>query len=366
MKNLFLNFFKNYDWLLLAGTIFLSAIGLAVLFSTTYEFNIQSEATRQVFNMIIGFAVLFVMSRIDYRLFKSYSGILYITVILLLLFVRIFGFSVMGAQRWVDLGFFQFQPSLLAQLLMAIILAKYFSENYEDLHHFKAIAKSAIYVGIPTFLVAIQPDLGTALVFIFTWAVMLLVSNAKRIYIFIFGAAGLASLPLIWSILKDYQKDRVLAFLNPTADPMGSGWNVHQAMIAIGSGQIWGRGLGRGTQSQLDFIPEKHTDFVFASLGEELGFIGISVTLLLFGILFYRGIRIAALARDFFGTYLAIGILSIIFVHVFVNISMNMGLLPVTGIPLPFISYGGTPVLVDLAGIGMLLSVHRRYKKIDF
>lgn len=373
MKNLFARLFKNYDWFLLGSVVFLCAIGLAVLFSTTYEVNIQSEASKQVFFMGLGFAGLFIFSRIDYRLYKSYSGILYIIVVALLAFLTVasklnlgIGKEAMGAVRWINLGFFQFQPSLLSQLMMAIIMAKYFSDNYEELRHWKAILKSLFYVGIPTVLVAMQPDLGSALVFMFMWGVMLIVSNARKIYVMVLAIAGLAALPVFWLFLKDYQKQRVLTFMDPAADPMGSGWNIKQAMIAIGSGQWWGRGLGRGTQSQLNFIPEKHTDFIFASLAEELGFVGVSVTLGLFALIFYRGIRIAVLARDFFGTYLAIGILSILFVHVLVNVGMNMGLLPVTGIPLPFISYGGTPVLVDLFAIGILESIYRRYKKIDF
>jgi rod shape determining protein RodA len=366
MLNRLARFFKNYDWFLFAATVFLCAIGLTILFSTTYDLNVKSEATKQVFNMLIGFGALLIFSRIDYRMFKSFTGILYILVIVLLLSVQFFGKTALGAQRWIDFGFFQFQPSLLAQLFMAIILAKYFSENYEELQHFKTVLKSAVYVGIPTGLVAIQPDLGTAFVFVFMWGVMLLVSNAKRIYLLVAGVTGVAALPVVYSLLHDYQRQRVLTFLNPTADPQGTGWNVNQAMIAIGSGQLWGRGLGKGTQSQLNFIPEKHTDFIFAAMAEELGFLGVSVVLFLFSILFYRGIKIAILARDFLGTYLAVGIMAMLFVHVFVNVGMNIGLLPVTGIPLPFMSYGGTPVLVDLIAIGILESIYTRYKKIDF
>jgi rod shape determining protein RodA len=373
VKNVISQFFKNYDWFLLGAVVFLCAIGLAVLFSTTLNVDVTSDASKQVFFMGIGLVVLLILSRIDYRIFKSYTGILYIAVVLMLAFLAIaskanigLGIEAKGAVRWINLGFFQFQPSLLAQLLMAIILAKYFSDNYEELQNFKAIFKSGVYVGIPTFLVAIQPDLASALVFVFMWGLMLLVSNAKRIYIAAIMIVGISSLPILWEFMKDYQRDRVLTFINPAADPMGTGWNVKQAMIAIGSGQMWGRGLGRGTQSQLNFIPEKHTDFIFASLAEELGFIGVCVTVGLFATIFYRGIRIAILARDFFGTYLAVGILSVLFVHVFVNIGMNMGMLPVAGIPLPFVSYGGTPILVDMAAIGILQSIYIRYKKIDF
>lgn len=366
MKNFLLRIFKNYDWFLLGAAIFLCAIGLAVLFSTTYDFRWDSEAAKQAIYIPLGFAGLIAMSRIDYRMFRSYSGILYIVVILLLLSVRFFGKTVLGGTRWIDFGFFQFQPSIVAQLLMAIILSKFFADNYEELQKFRTIIKSAIYVAIPTVLVALQPDLGTAFVFIFMWACLLFFSNAKKIYLAIMGGAGILSLPVIWLFLHDYQRQRVLTFMNPTADPQGAGWNVTQAMIAIGSGQFWGRGLGHGTQSQLNFIPEKHTDFIFAAMAEEMGFLGVSVMLLLYGVLFLRGTRIAILARDFFGTYLAIGIMAMLFVHVFVNIGMNMGLMPVTGIPLPYISYGGTPILVDLAAIGVLESIYMRYKKIDY
>jgi rod shape determining protein RodA len=366
MRNFFVRIFKNYDWFLFGATFFLCSMGLAVLFSTTFDPGFKSEAVKQLMFMGIGFSLLIVISQIDYRIFKNYTGILYLFLNALLILVRFVGKTTLGAQRWINLGFFQLQPSLLAQLLMAIILAKYFSDNYEDLQHFKAVLRSGVYVAIPVILVALQPDLGTAFVFVFMWGVMLLVSNAKRIYLAIMAGAGIASLPLIWTLLHDYQKHRVLTFINPTADPMGTGWNVNQAMIAIGSGQLMGRGLGHGSQSQLNFIPIKSTDFVFASLAEEMGFLGVSVLLGLFGILFYRGVRIAVLARDFFGTYLAVGIISMLFVHVFINIGMNMGIMPVTGIPLPLISYGGTPVLVDLMAIGVLESIYSRYKKIDF
>ncbi|MDD3480610.1 MAG: rod shape-determining protein RodA [Patescibacteria group bacterium] len=366
MKNLIFRFFKNFDWLLFASTILLCALGLAVLYSATTEYTLGSIAVKQTINMGIGIIALLLFSRLDYRLFKSYSGIMYLATILMLLAVPVFGFEVNEAQSWIDLGFFQFQPSVLALLFMIIILAKYFAEHYEDMGKIREIIKSGIYMAIPTALVALQPDFGTAFTFVFVWGVMILASNAKRIYLLVLGILGLASIPALWIFLADYQKDRLTTFLNPTADPMGAGWNVNQAMIAIGSGQMWGRGLGHGTQSQLNFIPEKETDFVFASLAEEMGFIGVTVLLTLFLVLFYRGIKIAVLARDFFGTYLAIGLLAMLFVHVIVNVGMNMGLMPVTGIPLPFISAGGTAIIVNLVAIGILESIYRRYKKIDF
>lgn len=366
MSNLVFRFFKNYDYLLLGATIFLLALGLSILYSADTEYSLSSIAVKQSINAGIGFIGLLILSKIDYRLFKSYSGVLYLGVIFMLVMVKIIGFSVNEAQSWIDLGFFQLQPATLAQLLMVLILAKYFSERYEEMHTFGAIIKSGVYAGIPAALIAWQPDFGSALVVVFIWVIMLLASNAKRIYITLFGVLGLASLPVIWNFLRDYQKDRVFTFLNPLADPMGAGWNVNQAMIAIGSGQIWGRGLGHGTQSQLNYIPEKHTDFIFAMLAEEMGFVGVSLLLILLFIVMYRGLKITILARDFFGTYMAIGILAMFFVHILINIGMNLGIMPVTGIPLPFISYGGTAIVVNLAAVGILLSIFRRYKKIDF
>jgi rod shape determining protein RodA len=366
MKNIFYQFFKNYDWFIFGATLFLVVIGLATLYSATTEYTLSSIAVKQSINAGIGIIGLLVVSRLDYRIYKSYSGILYIAIIIMLVAVKVFGFTVNAAQSWIDLGFFQLQPSTLAQLLMIVILAKYFSENYEEMHHFKAILKSGVYTAIPVALIAWQPDFGSALVVIFIWGAMLLASNASRIYLWFLSALGVMSLPIIWSLLADYQKDRVYTFINPTADPMGAGWNVSQSMIAVGSGQFWGRGLGHGTQSQLNFIPEKHTDFIFAMIAEEMGFFGVTVLLLLFLTLFYRGFKVSVLARDFFGTYLAVGVLSMFFIHVLINIGMNIGLMPVTGIPLPFISYGGTAIVVNLAAVGLLLSIYKKYKKIDF
>lgn len=366
MKNIFYQFFKNYDWYLFGATIFLVAIGLATLYSATTEYTLSSVAIKQSINGGIGIIGLLVASRIDYRIYKSYSAILYVGIILMLVAVKIFGFTVNAAQSWIDLGFFQLQPSTLAQLLMVIILAKYFSEHYEEMHHPQAIIRSGVYAAIPVALIAWQPDFGSALVVTFIWGVMLLASNARRLYIWVISGLGLASLPIIWAFLADYQKNRVYTFLNPASDPLGASYNVQQSMIAVGSGQFWGRGLGHGTQSQLNFIPEKHTDFIFAMIAEEMGFFGVTVLLSLFLLLFYRIFKIAILARDFFGTYLAVGVMAMYFIHVLINVGMNIGLMPVTGIPLPFISAGGTAIVVNLAAVGVLLSIYRKYKKIDF
>lgn len=366
MDRFIFRFFKNFDWSLFIASIFLVIIGITLLFSATTEYTLSSIAIKQSINVFIGLILLLIFSKIDYRFLKPYSGILYIAVIVMLILVKVFGLTVNSAQSWIDLGFFQFQPSTVAQLLLIVILAKYFAEHYDELRYPKAILKSALYVALPTALIALQPDFGSAFVVVVIWGAMLFASNARRIYLAIAGLLAIASGPLIWPFLNEYQKERIFTFLNPMADPMGAGWNVNQAIIAIGSGQIWGRGLGHGTQSQLNYIPEKHTDFIFAMLGEELGLVGISILFILFFIVCYRSIKIALAARDFFGTYIAIGILAMIFTHIFVNVGMNLGLVPVTGIPLPFVSYGGTAIIINLVAVGILENIHRRSKKIDF
>jgi rod shape determining protein RodA len=246
-------------------------------------------------------------------------------------------------------------------------MAKFFAENVEQMHRPKVFFKSILYIGIPTALVALQPDLGTALTFAIIWGAMLLVSNIQKRYVV--GVVGLTALamPVVYRFfLKDYQKHRILTFLDPAADPTGTGWNVAQAKIAIGSGQLWGRGLGHGPQSQLNFVPFKHTDFIFAALAEEMGFIGAFAVIILFGVILYRILRIAMLSRDYFGMFLATGIFAILFFHVFINIGMNLGIMPVTGIPLPLLSSGGTSVIITLLSLGIVESIFIRYKKIDF
>ena len=315
----------------------------------------------------IGLVGLIVLARIDYRLLKNFSGILYLLTIGMLLATRFIGSEKLGAVRWIEIGSFQFQPSELAKVFMAIVMAKFFSDNMDQMHKPKVFIKSLVYIGIPTILVALQPDLGTAMSFAIIWGSMLVVSNIKKRYVA--GVVGLVAcaMPIVYKFfLKDYQRKRIQTFLDPTADPTGSGWNVAQAKIAIGSGGFWGRGLGRGPQSQLNFVPYKHTDFIFAALAEEMGFVGAFAVIALFAVLLYRALRIAMLSRDYFGMFLGTGIFAIIFFHVFINIGMNLGIMPVTGIPLPLVSSGGTSVIITMFCIGILESIYTRYKKIDF
>lgn len=315
----------------------------------------------------IGLVGLVMLARTDYRMLKKFSGILYLSTIIMLVTTKYLGSAKLGATRWIQIGTFQFQPSELAKVFMIIVMAKFFAENVEQMHRPQIFVKSVIYVGIPTVFVALQPDLGTALTFAIVWGAMLLVSNIKKRYVAGVVGATVVSMPIIYEFfLKDYQKHRILTFLNPAADPTGTGWNVAQAKIAIGSGQFWGRGLGHGPQSQLNFVPFKHTDFIFAALAEEMGFVGAFAVILLFGVILYRSIRIAMLSRDYFGMFLATGITAMFFFHIFINIGMNLGIMPVTGIPLPLVSSGGTSVVITLFCVGILESIFIRYKKIDF
>ncbi len=359
-------FVKNFDWLLFGASVLLIGFSAAIIFSTTFSIAGGSEALQQLLFALIGLACLWVVARIDYRMFRGFSGVLYLLTVGLLVATKFLGSTRLGAQRWIAIGSFQFQPSELAKVFMVIVMAKFFADHVDQMNRPKTIIKSIIYIGIPIGLVAWQPDLGTALTFAIIWASMMAVSNIKKIYLGLMAAAAAVLAIPGYELLHDYQKQRILTFLNPAADPMGSGWNVNQAMIAIGSGQFWGRGLGHGPQSQLNFVPFKHTDFVFAALAEEMGFVGAAAVIGLFAVLLYRALKIAQLARDYFGMFLATGIFAILFFHIFINIGMNLGIMPVTGIPLPLLSSGGTSVVVTLLSIGILESIYIRYKKIDF
>jgi rod shape determining protein RodA len=362
----YFRFFKNFDWLLFVSAVLLLGFSVAIIYSTTFSISGGSEALQQAGYAIGGILILFLVARFDYRILKNMTGILYVLTIGMLLLTEFMGQKALGAQRWINLGFFQFQPSEIAKVFMVIILAKYFSENVDLMNRWQTVLKSAIFAGIPTILVAIQPDLGTAMTFMVIWVSMLFISNFKKIYFLAMGLVFGVLSPVVYQFLHDYHKKRILTFINPTADPMGSGWNVNQAMIAIGSGQFWGRGLGHGPQSQLNFVPFKHTDFVFAALAEEMGFVGALAVIALFAVILFRAIRIAQLSRDYFGMYLATGIFAFLFFHIFINIGMNLGIVPVTGIPLPLVSSGGTSIVITLFSIGILESIYSRYKKIDF
>lgn len=349
---------RQFDWILLTAVGLLLVLSVSVIFSTTFDKSGgATDALQQGLFAAVGLGLVVVFGMTDYRVFRSAAGILYLVMLLSLLLVKFMGVTALGATRWINLGFFQLQPSEFAKIVMVIVLAKIFADNQRQLGG-RTLLKSLAYTIPPLLLVASQPDLGTAMVIGALWAGMAIASGIpKRFFVAVIGL-GAASLPIFWFwVFHDYQKNRVLTFLNPANDPLGAGYNVKQAQIAVGSGGMWGRALGQGTQSQLNFLPVQHTDFIFAVLAEELGFVGSVFLVLLLGIVAIRALTIAGSARDFFGYQLAIGIMTIVLFQSLINVGMNTGIMPVTGIPLPFVSYGGSSVLMLLFAIGILQSV---------
>ncbi len=359
--------FKKIDVTLFIAVIFLIAIGLMAIFSTSYSSSSVDflNFKKQALFAGAGIMIMTAISFFDYRALKNYTGLFYIFACFILVAVLLFSSAIKGAFSWFSFGFFNFQPSELAKVIIVIILAKYLSKA-GGYGNFKKVFASGVYALLPVFLIFLQPDLGSSLVIIFTWLAMLILSGIEKKYIVLIAILGLVSFAGGWTfILKDYQKDRVATFLNPQSDPHEAGYNVIQSVIAVGSGTVWGKGLGYGSQSQLNFLPEKHTDFIFAVIAEEMGFIGVLLVLGLFAIVFHRLSKIALEAQDNFGKFLVLGSSFTLAFHVVVNIGMNMGLMPVTGIPLPFLSYGGSSLISFLIMIGLVQSVYikgRRYK----
>ncbi|MCG0275262.1 MAG: rod shape-determining protein RodA [Thermosediminibacteraceae bacterium] len=318
----------------------------------------------QIIWFLLGLVAMAIILMIDYHTISMLSNAIYIVNLIFLVIVLFLGRTTMGAQRWIPIGSFGFQPSEFSKLAIIITLARFLDKK--KVENLKDLIQVFIHVGIPMLLIMKQPDLGTSLVLLAIMFGMLFVSGVSVKLLLGTVAAGIAALPVFWQFLHDYQKMRILIFLNPNLDPLGFGYHVIQSKIAIGSGRILGKGLFQGTQNQLDFIPEQQTDFIFAVLGEELGFIGGMLLLLLFFILIYRTIQIAFRARNALGTYMAAGVASMWIFQVLVNVGMTMGLMPVTGIPLPFMSYGGSSFLMNMMAVGLVLNIGMRRQKILF
>lgn len=368
MQNKVLLQFRRFDAILLAATSLLIILGLIVLYSSGLKTGPtinQLDTSKQIIYVGIGVLVFWVISRTDYNVLRNYSSIIYIVMVGFLLLVEVFGATRLGATRWINLGFFQFQPSEFAKLALIIVLAKFFSDNYEKSNSIKYLLLSLLYLAPPLLLVLAQPDLGTALVLLMVWLSMALTSKLKMRYFLIMLGIVVISLPVIYPRLAPYQKQRIATFLNPTANPESTGYNVNQAIIAVGSGGVFGQGLSSGSQSQGNFLPSQHTDFIFAVLSEKLGFLGGFVCVFLYCVIIFRAIWIAKNSTDRFGTLLAIGIATMFAFHAVVNIGMNIGLLPVTGIPLPFISAGGTSMIISLISIAILESIYGRRRSIS-
>lgn len=357
--------FRLFDLTIVIVPLLLVLISVVAIYTITFPTVKFSLAQAQIVYAAIGLALAAVLTLTDYRTWQNLSYLLYGLGLLLLIAVFYLGREQFGAVRWLDFGFFQVQPSEVVKLVLILILARFLSV-WSGAFTLARLAIVALVIGLPVFLVWRQPDLGTASVLLaIGFGMMAFAGLPWRWWLVILLAIGLA-FPVGYANLKPYQKSRIRTFLSPAEDPKGRGYNVRQAAIAIGSGGLFGQGLGQGSQSQLNFLPVAHTDFIFAGLAEATGLLGAGILLILYFILVARMFKIAELAKDQFGMFAALGLTVMFAFQVLVNIGMNLGLMPVTGIPLPLVSFGGTALIVDLAGLGILQSIYARHKKITF
>lgn len=350
-----------------AGIVIMSLviIGSATHINTPSDDRYWYVARQGIFTLFnIGVAIF--LMNFDYKMLQGYGNKLYIFNLIMLLAVMFLGHSALGAQRWISIGPISIQPSEFSKIIMIISLATVMEHRIGKLNSLHDLLPVAAYVGVPFLLVLKQPDLGTSLVFMAIFLGMLFVCGINLRLLGGLFAAGVAMMPLLWHFLKDYQKMRIMVFMDPNVDPLGSGYHIIQSKIAIGSGMLLGKGLFQGTQSQLNFLPENHTDFIFAVVGEELGFLGVVVLLLLYLVVLWRGIKIAQDASDIFGRLLAVGITSMLAFHVLVNVGMTLGIMPVTGIPLPLMSYGVSSLTTNIMSIAILLNIQLRKQKLLF
>lgn len=367
-KGSLFNFFKfmlgkilKLDWILIAATLLLLGIGLLALYSISVSQNNLSGGMtffgRQVVAFVIGIVIMLVLSVVDYHYFRSHSKIIYFAMLIMLLIVLVKGSLVRGTTGWISIGFFNFQPVEIAKILLIISLASFITKSKAMLSEFSRLVASFVLAGAVIALVLLQPDFGSALVLVAILVTMIFLSGIEWKYLATMFVLGIVSLVMIWFLLADYQKNRIINFVNPENDPRGSGYNVIQSMVAVGSGGLKGKGLGHGSQSQLNFLPENHTDFIFAVIVEEFGVLGAGVIMLLLLVIFYRLKKIAELAMDNFGYLIVAGAMAMFFVQVVVNVGMNIGVMPVTGIPLIFLSYGGSSLISSFMAIGIINNV---------
>jgi rod shape determining protein RodA len=355
---------KNLDIPLLLLTYLLTACGVVILFSAAHGAP-TAYHQKQILRIVVGTVGLVVAALIDYHHYARFARHIYVLNLLLLLIVLKVGNEVKGASRWISIAGFPFQPSEFAKLFIIITLAVFLTHHQETIHELKTLLLSLLHIVVPMVLIFKQPDLATSLVLLAIWGGMVFIAGAKFKHLAGLALVGLLLAVGLWNsgIMKDYQKTRIRVLIDPEADPKGSGYHIRQARIAIGSGGMWGKGLMQGTQVQGGFVPEHHTDFIFTNLSEELGFVGAVSVTVLYALLLLRGVfLIASVDEDTFGKLIATGILSMLAFHVIVNIGMNIGILPVAGVPLLLLSYGGSNIVLTLVCIGLLQSIalHRR------
>lgn len=352
--------FRDLDWVLLGVALTIAAIGVVEIYSTTAHTALASQYKRQIYLILLGFFLAIVVSRFDYHRVLEQTPWLYGLSILALAALLVAGQSVGGTRRWVRLGGFTFQVSEMVKLVIILVVAAHFAERHGKSVTWRELVKLGILAGLPAVLVALEPDLGTALTFVPIVATGVFLAGIRMRQIAVLALLGLLALPVGWRFLRPYQRERLMAFVHPMQDTQGPSYQLTQAKIGIGSGGFWGKGIGGGTQSRLGFIPVSHADSIFAAFAEEQGFVGTVFVLLLYFVLLLRLLDGAQVAGDRAGSFLLAGLASVLFFQIAVNIGMLIGLLPITGIPLPLMSQGGSAVLFAFTGLGLAMSVKMR------
>jgi len=364
---------RNFDpWIVVAGLV-LAFYGALLIYSasrTAYPDGIQGlghPAVRHVVIAVLGVIVVFGVTWLDYRTLGQISPTIYAVALALLVGVMAVGTAAYGSRRWLDIAGLSIQASEVAKLLVIVVLAKFLADRHLEVTSLRTFLVSLVIAAVPAALVLAEPDMGTAIIFGAVWLGMVLVAGCNPKHILVFLTTLTLSIPfVVLGVMGDYQRERIAVFLNPEADPLGGGFQILQAEISVGSGGWLGKGLTHGTQTQLDYLQTPTRDYIFSVLGEELGLLGALLLFALFTFLLFRGLRAAGLARDPFGRLIATGIVIMILFQVFINVAVNIRLLPVTGIPLPFISSGGSSLITLFVALGLLESILLRHRQIDF
>jgi rod shape determining protein RodA len=365
---------RDFDPVLLLAALGLVALGTLLIYSGSLTrfgeptaSDLSHPVVRQAAFAVVGLLFALVAARVDYQILGTLSIGLYIASIATLVFVLVTGEATYGSRRWILVGDTPVQPAEIAKLIVIIALAKYLADNQESIGTLRVFLTSLVMAAVPAALVFAEPDLGSAVIFAAIWVGMVTMAGAKWTHLLGLLGAALVSVPFVFvGLVTDYQRDRIALWLNPGSDPQGAGFNILQGKISIGSGGIFGKGLTEGTQTQLDYLRTETTDYVFSVLGEEMGFVGAAVLFALFIILLWRGLRVAEVSRDLFGRLLATGIVIFILLQTFINVGVNVGLLPVTGIPLPFVSQGGSSLVTLFIALGILQSILLRHRPFTF
>lgn len=350
---------RNFDWVLFGITVFLSIFGIIVIYSATRTLNSITNVIVQSAAMGLGIGVMITICMFDYEQFKNLIKPIYIFSVLILILVLVFGVTGdWGARSWIRFGSIGIQPAELAKICFIITFSYHLDKVRDEINKPLVILGLLLHIGVLIGLILMQPDMGSALVFIFMFLCLMFTAKLSYKYIIPVMAAGIVSLPFVYKYgLSEYQQKRIQVFLNPDLDPLNRGYNVIQSKIAVGSGQLWGKGYLEGTQNQMGYLPTKYTDFIFSVISEEFGFIGSMLVVVLLFALIWRCFTIARRADNAYGRYICVGVGAMFLFHVFENVGMCIGLMPVTGIPLPFISYGGTSLVTNMAAIGLVMSV---------